>query len=398
MTSFNTRIASLERETGISSDILRIYLSKRLGSSLIISHNIPVSEVFLSMTLKALRKMLQYPFSNQLRYTTPERKRTATLRKIYQQYAMFYKLHEEYFNTRSNEAQISRFLTFPLILDLGIPRDILRRTLYVILQKVAPWELEALYRINTLYRLSIVKDLQEISSKPLYSRGSLLFFYARPFGIGYRANFIGLENGKQTNLYDQACGSDLDIRWIHSHNTASPPLLQYVSKLNAVHAKEDISFIVEFASMSSRSSDDVMPAELIDHITNLYLDTGPRIDTAQLINSPILFSYDQIRREKLKKASTENKLCLTPEVRKMLETAFVRVLKQHGANDVATRKLNVQWSTMLMKSQMETDFSGCISVHDLQETFHHIFLSSGYRFSQRDEAKLFSSIIHKVSR
>lgn len=114
------------------------------------------------------------------------------------------------------------------------------------------------------------------------------------------------------------------------------------------------------------------------------------------MNSSKLFSYDQIRREKLKKASAENKLCLTPEVRKKLEMAFIRVLKQYGANDVAARKLNLQWSTMLMKSQMETDFSGCITVNDLHGAFHHIFLFSGYRFSKVDEDTLFYSVIRKV--
>lgn len=395
MMSFKTRFAILEHRTNISSDILRIYLSKRLGTSLIISRNLLSSEILLSMTFKALRKMLNNPSRYELKSGTSEDKLITTLQKIYQRYAEFYKLHDEYFNTKSNEKAICAFLKFPLIIDLGISRKIFREALFSALAVIAPWELEALYRINTIYRLLIAKELQKISPTPLFIRGSLLFFYARSFGIGYRANLLGLDQQKQIDQYDQVTGSDIDLRWINqrpSKFNVQSEVKKFISKLNISHAKKDISFIVEFATMSNSSSDDIAPVKLIDKLIDLYLETFPFIHNTHSLDCLKLFSYDQIRGEKLKRPPMQNELHLTSQTRKALETAFTTTLKQYGANDVTVRKLSKQWGILLTKSQRETNFSGCINISNIREAFHHLFLFSGHRFSKRDEDELFDSM------
>lgn len=399
MIDINTRLAALEHITNISRRLLRIYLSKRLGTSWIISRNLPMSEVLLTMTFKAVRKILQRPFLNELKCETSEKKIITTLQKIYQRYTEFYKLHEEYFNTKSNEKAICAFLKFPLIVDLGIPLEIFRKTLFSSLAVIAPWELESLYRINTLYRLLITKELHEVFPQPLFIRGSLLFFYARSFGIGYRANLIGFDQEKQIDQYDQATGSDIDLRWINQKSSkfnVQPEIKQFISKLNVTHAKEDISFIVELAAMSPSSSDDVAPVKLIDKIITVYLEMCSFSYNSHLLGYPKLFSYNNIRGKKLKKSPIQSELRLTFLTRKALEDSFVTVLRQHGANDVAVRKLNKQWSTLLTKSQMETNFYRYININCIREAFHHVFLFSGCRFSKRDENKLFHSVVQRI--
>lgn len=392
MISNRNRILNLQHYVNASEETLTSYLSVTLGSSWITLHNLNISEIELSMTLKALRKMIHTPFLYKLNFGLPPKETLAILKRVYKSYYLFYNLHRTFYNKQNNIDEVKQCLSNNLIFDLGVSRERFNKILFLVLAKISPEELELLYRINTIYRLLIVREIYDQLKEPLYIRGSLLFFNARSFGIGYGANFLGIEQ-EDSRLYSQTSGSDFDLRYLSLTPTKIKNINSSFIKLNKNHRGKNISFTAELASINKYSKDDLASGSLISQIIDLYIHTI-KISTNVTIQTPKILSHSQILVQK-NTTAIDGKVRLDIAMIDKLTEAFINSLSVYKANDEVKRIYSKKWRDTLISARMDTDYYGRVTIRSLKEAFHHVFLFSGYRFSNKDEELIFSTILYE---
>jgi|GEM_PF-2823919 len=384
-------IDSLQQLLHVPETTIRPWLSVRIGSSWIIDKHLPLSEVELSMSLKSIRKLITNKKRDLFASMMSNDNKQAACSSVFSSYADFNTLHQSYYETRKGLQNIYSFLSHDTIFDMGISNERFHILLPIILSTISPYELETMYAVNSMYRLCIAENIGRQARRKLYIRGSLLLFHARPFGIGYNANFLGMETSKKIDqsIYNQATGSDIDIR------VKEERAMQYMTRQIQQSQMEYPDIIIEIAKQQRQSCDFIMNVSEAQKLIHSYLSSPIRFFIKPIPMQ--LKSFTEIRHAKQLYGTTQTLMNFTDEVRYKLYNSFHRILLTQGANDETIRILSTKFLELLSKAKMETDFYCRIKNNVLWETFKSVFQFSGYRFDTSELRNLFISLIKQAT-
>lgn len=394
----------IAKELNIPIQVVEGFLNSDIGTKWIIDKNLNISEVELAMFIKSIRKRLSFKHLNinALRLDKDKKNKVKELKKISETYLKFYRLHNEYYQKKKSIKKIESLLNKgTLIFEGGVSEEKFFRLLPKLLLRITPQELELSYIVNTLFRQRIAKYLEEEIKHKLYIRGSLLFFNSHSFGNGYLANFCHHENKIKTSLdtYVRLQGSDLDVKYIVKNDSNGLSFEKTESirlKLNNYLRKYNNYLTIEFTKLDSKAKDSVWEVSDLNSLKKIFINKEFIVDVKEdksiMKNSfgsgvcrkcQMLRSKNKIMNYKLRLGLNEVSL---------LTKAFGLTLEEFKVNKSLSEFFVTKWESFLVSSMMETNFLGYIRKAYLFQIFRSLFLSSGYRFSDREKKKIFNKI------
>lgn len=398
----------IARELSIPIQVVEGFLSSDLGTKWILDKNLNISEVELAMSIKTIRKRLSFKHSNidALRFDKSNKSKIKELKKISEIYREFYKLHNEYYQKKRSLKKIESLLNKgTLIFEGGISEEKFFRLLPKVLLKITPQELELSYIVNTLFRQEIAKYLEKEIKYKFYARGSLLFFNSHSFGNGYLANFCH-ENKIKASLgtYVRLQGSDLDVKYITKKGTDALLIKKIEAirlRINNYLKKYNNYLTIEFVRLDPKAKDSVWEVSDLNSLKKIFLNkeflSDIKEDKSIMRNSLRYGLCKKCQALRSKNKIMKDKLRLGLGEVSLLATAFGLTLEEFKVNKSLSEFFVTKWESFLVPAMMETDFLGYIRRAYLFQIFRSMFLSSGYRFSDREEKEIFNKILKNYS-
>jgi len=346
------------------------------------------------MFLKTIRKRLSYDFCYYFTSSVKKEKEIPLLQALYKRYMEFDNLHLQFFNGKNNLSKIKKILYEDIIfVDSGISQKRFFQLLPQVLRKISPDELNACFTINTLFKWRLATYLQSKIKENLYIRGSLIFFYSRPFGCGYFANFPQEsfnESWDIANSYYCLQGSDLDIRIENSanFNSIKKQLLSITESIQKQFLSYHNFLTLELTNMPQIVRDDIWPVR--DFL--LLRKIMPKIAfNKKIIQFKRKINVFKIKQSKL--SDNKEEISLSETSIKNLLVAFKRFAYYHKINEDFVNKYLEKWTSLLKTAKRETDFYGYITKKYLFSIFKNLFFLSGCRFSKKEENSLFNELL-----